>query len=110
MASGSSSLLGDCHDGIANLAIASTPTKCPGYSLADFVACRDAIRILIEERLRGENHPRDAISALHGAVFHERVLQWMQLLAVAQALNGRDRTSLELRRRKDARIHCLAVD
>ena len=54
--------------------------------------------------------PGNAVAALHGAVLDEGRLQRMQMLGIAQPLDGDDRAAAALLGEQDAGIHRLAVE
>src|SRR5260370_17637351 len=64
----------------------------------------------VEEGLGGQDHHRDAVAALHGAVLDEGRLQRMQMLGVAQPLDSDDRAPAALLGEQDAGVYRLAVE
>src|SRR5262249_28254117 len=69
-----------------------------------------AIANLIEERLSRQDHAGNAVAALHRPMRDERLLQRMQILGIAEPLDGHDLASGALRRKQDAGVHRLAVE
>ncbi len=75
-----------------NIRVTAAATEIPRQIFAHLVVCR--IGVLIEESLDGENKSWCAVAALQGALFDERLLNGVKLLALAQSLNGDNGMSL----------------
>ena len=58
--------------------------------------------ILIEQSLTGHDHAVDAVAALDGLFVDEGLLDFVHILGVAQAFDGRDRFVLRRANRRDA--------
>jgi hypothetical protein len=56
----------------------------------------------VEERFRRQDHARNAVAALHGAMFDEGGLQRMQVVGIAQSLDRDDRAAATLLGEQDA--------
>ena len=71
---------------------------------------QSGIGIAVEERLGGHDEAGRAEAALLGVVLHERGLEGIELVAVAEALHRMDGGELEGDRQQAARIDRIAVD
>ncbi len=68
------------------------------------------VRVLVEQRLGGEDLPVLAEAALRHLLVDPRLLHRMQPAVLRQAFERRDLGALHLRHRPDARPHRLALD
>src|SRR5581483_10274495 len=68
------------------------------------------VRKLVEQRLGRENESRRAVTALQRAEFHERFLQGMQFVFVAQAFDSQNLAPVVVEGEKRAGAHRLAVE
>src|ERR1700732_3167621 len=66
-------------------------------------------RIAVEQRLGGYQNPREAIATLAGLLREDRLLERMQLLAVAQSFDRGDGLARDGRDFARAGVHRLAV-
>ena len=55
-------------------------------------------------------HARSTESALDGAIFKKRLLQWVELVSACQSLNGRNFLSLDCPDWRYTGTHCFIVD
>src|SRR5688572_20393685 len=68
------------------------------------------LRLLVEERLRGEQEARRAVAALRGAGLDEGLLEGMELAPLRHALDGGDRVPDGVEAEEEAGEHRLPVD
>src|SRR5438270_3200488 len=68
------------------------------------------MRMLVEERLRGDQEPWRAITALRGAEVSERLLKWVQPVVGREAFDGHDIASAAVDAEHQARQHRLAIE
>src|SRR5215510_10155560 len=92
---------GERH-GVDDLLVTRATTKCAGESFSYLTLGGHAAATFVEKRLGGEDHARDAIAALHGATFDESHLQRMEMLGIAQPLDGDDGAAVALMGEQDA--------
>ena len=79
---------GGGENGVDDRLIAGAPADVAGNRLDHFDAA--GIGVAIDERLRGHEHSRRAISALGGEIIHERRLKRMKLRAGLETIRGLD--------------------
>src|SRR5713226_7375129 len=92
-------------DSFENLLIAGAAAETPGQRLADLIARR--VRVLVEERLGGDQKSRCAVAALRGAEIGEGLLQRVQASVGDEAFDGRDAAAVAVDAQHEARQHRL---
>ena len=101
--------LGGERDRLDDLRIAGAAADVAGDRLDDLLARRRGF--FDEQRVRGEDHRRRAIAALHAVGFAERILHGRQLARPRrQPLDGGDGIAVGLHREHQAGAHRRAVD
>ena len=99
---------GQCN-GLDDLGVAGAAADVAGDGLDDLRARRRGIAG--QQRMRGEDHRRRAIAALHAVGLAERVLNGRELARPRRhALDGGDGIAVGLHREHQARAHRRAVD
>src|SRR5580658_1002653 len=89
--------------------VAGAAAEVAGDRLADLGLAR--IGVALQEHVRGHQHPRRAKTALQAVTVPERLLQRMELAALREPLDGRDRVAVGLDREHRARLdRALAVE
>jgi hypothetical protein len=73
-------------------------------------SARDSSLYLVGHADRGTELARRAITALKTIVLYERLLQWMQMVSLGEALNRNDRPILILYRQRETGVDPLTVD
>src|SRR5207248_4104622 len=68
------------------------------------------LRVLVEQRAGGDDHPRRAEAALQAVLVPESLLDGMELAGLGDALDGGDLPALELHGEERAALDGLAVD
>ena len=91
-----------------DLRVAGAATKVAGQGSTHLVL-GDRARGVIEQRLRGHDHARDADAALRSPMLDERVLEGVKAIALGQALDGLDGGAIRLIREHQAGVDGLAV-
>src|SRR5258706_11893019 len=104
----SSDTLGGSLHRFVNGGVAGAAAEVAADRLCDLVTRRTRVRV--EQRLRGEQHPRRAVAALGGALFGERGLQRMQLRSVRHPLDREDLSVADLEREREAGEHRDPID
>src|SRR5207302_2364247 len=95
-------------DGVEDLRVAGAAAEVAGQRLSDLLSRRPGI--IGEERSRGQQEARGAVAALGRAELGEGLLERVEPAGAGQALDRRDRATLELDRQRQAGEHRPAVD
>src|SRR6266545_895957 len=95
-------------DSLDDLDVARAAAQMADQCFADVVLAR--IRVLVQQRLGGEDETRRAESALHAAFLHERCLDLIENPAFGETFDRLDVLALRLHREIEARVDRLAVD
>src|SRR5665811_983252 len=100
---------GEMHR-IEDLLVSRAATEVSGERLADLRVAR--MLAALEQVMGGDDQPGGAEAALDRAGLEEGLLHRVQLVAVAQALDGHDVSTLGLTRRHETRAdrHVVEVD
>src|SRR5581483_908216 len=96
------------HHRVGDLLVAGAPAQVAGQRLAHLRL--GALGALVEKRLGGEDHARDAVAALHRAVLDERLLDRIEAPIAGEPLDGDDPTALALCGEHDAAVHRAPVE
>src|SRR5262249_53948292 len=94
-------------DRLEDLDVAGAAAEIPRQRLLDLIAAR--FRVLLQNRLRGEEEPGRAIPALRRAQVREGLLERMETARVRHALDGLDVPSLALEAQVQTGEHRLSV-
>ena len=68
------------------------------------------MRVVIQQRLGGDEEPRRAVAALRGAEIRKRLLERMEPVGSGHSLDGLDAFAFALETENEAREHWPAVD
>ena len=91
-----------------DLAVAGAAAQVAGYPHPDLGLC--GRRVLIQDRLGGQQHARRAETALHRAPGEEGLLERVQGVDATESLDSEDAPPLRLEGRVQTSVHGLAVN
>ena len=94
-------------DGLDDLLVAGAAAQVAADARLDLVPA--GVGVLVQQRLGRHDHAGGAVAALGGGLLDEGLLDGVELVVVAQALDGVHPAALGLERRVDAGGHRLAV-
>src|SRR5262249_24957110 len=95
-------------DGLHHAGRGEAPAEHARHGLLDLGLT--GLRVLIEERLGGQDDAAQAEAALRGLVVDERFLKRMRFLRRAEAVEGHDVGAVDGAHRRPARTYSAAVD
>src|ERR1700682_3340523 len=95
------------HHCRANAHVRTTAAKVATQSASQLLWCR--MRMFVQKSLTSDYEARRAKAALLGIIINERLLHRMQLVAIHQSLDCRNRLPLRLEGQHGARVNGFAV-